>query len=729
MRGGASGWSRWRLAALLVLGASSSVGAQGSAAAAPALPRFDSMAELRRYLRPGARPGPPQVSGLLPSVHCTEASSKVMGDGSAGVPLKPLGPSVVTGLVTDRTGSGLGAAQVSILGPQLHASTDSLGRFRIVVPLESLPVTRVVSARARAIGYAPHARDVTLRPGDSIHVEFTLCRDINRLSEVTVSGAALYGGESITNTQHAGVDEGGIVKVVGDHLLVLRRGRLFTVALGDRSLKPVGMSDAFAPGTDPDGAWYDELLVHGDRAIVIGFSYEHEATELNLFRIGADGGIRHEESLHLRSNDYYSSRNYASRIVGGRLVMYAPLYLDREEDPLRSLPAMRKWPMPRDSQFELLVSPRRVFRVHDRLEPDEDVAIHTITTCDLASRPLDCTATALLGPPGEVFYASPTAVYVWMSEWHEPAPDGGTPSYVVRLPLDGSAPRALGVVGSPIDQFSFLEDEDGFLNVLVNWEGSGNWMWMSEWEVEAIALLRVPIALFGDGRREVPASRYRLLPAPESRVFHNRFVGRHLLYGGGNGWGEARAVRSQLFVVPWRGGEIARIELPHGVDRIEVLGPDAIVIGSGADALHFSGIRLGKEPAVAQQHRIPGVAQGELRSHGFFYRADTEWEGIIGLPIRKQGDGGAAHLLHGSASVVFLRNDGDRFRRLGELAATPGPVADDGCRASCVDWYGNARPIFLRGRVFALLGYEVVEGRISPQGITEVARVSVAPRR
>src|SRR5690242_3341878 len=39
--------------------------------------------------------------------------------------------------------------------------------------------------------------------------------------------------ESITNTQHAGVDEGGIVKLHGDHLVVLRRGRLFTVAIGD----------------------------------------------------------------------------------------------------------------------------------------------------------------------------------------------------------------------------------------------------------------------------------------------------------------------------------------------------------------------------------------------------------------------------------------------------------------------------------------------------------------
>ena len=49
--------------------------------------------------------------------------------------------------------------------------------------------------------------------------------------------------ESITNTQEAGVDEGGIVKAAGDYLIVLRRGRLFTVRLGDQDLQPVSMID------------------------------------------------------------------------------------------------------------------------------------------------------------------------------------------------------------------------------------------------------------------------------------------------------------------------------------------------------------------------------------------------------------------------------------------------------------------------------------------------------
>ena len=52
----------------------------------------------------------------------------------------------------------------------------------------------------------------------------------------------------ITNTQEAGVDEGGIVKVRGDMLVILRRGRLFTVSLAGGGMRPIDSIDAFPPG-------------------------------------------------------------------------------------------------------------------------------------------------------------------------------------------------------------------------------------------------------------------------------------------------------------------------------------------------------------------------------------------------------------------------------------------------------------------------------------------------
>src|SRR5215510_5765869 len=150
--------------------------------------------------------------------------------------------------------------------------------------------------------------------------------------------------ESVTNVQHAGVDEGGIVKLHGDHLVVLRRGRLFTVAVGDGALKPVSAVDAFGTDIDPRNTWYDEMLISGDKVVVIGYSYERGGTEIGMFDIDRAGRLSYRSTYNLRSNDYYSSRNYASRLIGNKLIFYAPQYLYAgAEDPFYIFPAVRKW--------------------------------------------------------------------------------------------------------------------------------------------------------------------------------------------------------------------------------------------------------------------------------------------------------------------------------------------------------------------------------------------------
>lgn len=80
-----------------------------------------------------------------------------------------------------------------------------------------------------------------------------------------------------------------------------------------------------------------------------------------------------------------------------------------------------------------------------------------------------------------------------------------------------------------------------------------------------------------------------------------------------------------------------------------------------------------------------------------------------------------------STAVLFLRSQSLRLTELGALDSQSAANANDGCRASCVDWYGNARPVFLNNRVFALMGYEIVEGRVTGGQIAEVQRVSFSP--
>jgi uncharacterized secreted protein with C-terminal beta-propeller domain len=134
---------------------------------------------------------------------------------------------------------------------------------------------------------------------------------------VTAQKAASAG---ITNNQEAGVDEGDIVKMHGDIMVILRRGRLFAVSLAHGGMMPVDAIDAYAPGVDARADWYDEMLIAGNRIVVIGYSYARGGTEIKRFRISNDDRLSFEDSYQLRSNDYYSSRNYASRLIGEKLI-------------------------------------------------------------------------------------------------------------------------------------------------------------------------------------------------------------------------------------------------------------------------------------------------------------------------------------------------------------------------------------------------------------------------
>jgi hypothetical protein len=544
---------------------------------------------------------------------------------------------------------------------------------------------------------------------------------------------------SITNTQEANVDEGGIVKVSGDTLVILRRGRLFTVSLAGGGLRPVDSINAFPPGVSGQGDWYDEMLLSGDRVIVVGYSYARGGTEINRFRLDPAGRLRFEDAYHLRSNDYYSSRNYASRLIGNRLILYTPLYLAWGVDPLDALPGIKRWRGDAtDRSFTRIAGPRQVY-IPPRGLSDRDAEIdtlHSVITCDLTARDLDCSAVGVLGPPSRVFYVSGQAVYLWMSDaWSGRRARRVPQAYVYRLPLGPERPSAIAARGAPVDQFSFREDTaDGVLNVLLRAEGGGDAMWRPEVSEGDVALLRIPLAAFGDGSREVNRARYRPLPGPKfsSWNFHNRFVGNHVLYGGG-AFGSTPARGSTLYVASLGSGRSVELPTTHAVDRIEALGRDAMIVGGASNGLGFTSVELpgNTAPKLGDFYLLPDAAEGETRSHAFFFSPDSDSpdgaSGTLGLPVARRADPALQRFFGSSAAMVFLRRLDRRLSPAGELAARNEGVADDGCQASCVDWYGNARPIFLGRRTFALLGYELVEGELARSRIREVARVNFAP--
>jgi hypothetical protein len=498
-------------------------------------------------------------------------------------------------------------------------------------------------------------------------------------------------------------------------------------------LRPIDFIDAFPPGVDPRSDWYDEMLVTGNRIIVIGYSYGRGGTEVGLFRIDRAGRLSYRATYQLRSDDYYSSRNYASRLVGDKLIFYAPLNLASDSgDPFGNFPALRRWRKgAEEGGFRRIIPATRVYRAGQNLSEDMELTLHTVTVCDLARGDMSCAATALVGTSGSVFYVSPAAVYVWADDWAGDGADTRPHSVVYRMPLDGSGPSALRVSGTPSDQFSFLESEDGYLNVLVRLYNDGALMWNDVDVTGEVGLLRVPVWSFSDGNDAAPASSYRALPEPRDGgdTFQNRFVGDYLLYGNGSGAYAGSNERATLHAVRWAVGEAVTVPLGHGVDRIEALGSDAIVVGADEHDLHFTSVRLADgAPRVAGRYTRKEAAQSEERSHGFFYKPEGPDSGLLGLPISLPVRPAGEDFLEESAAVLFLRNESLDLKELGELAAHPETPEDDDCRASCVDWYGNARPLFLRGRVFALLGYELVEGALQNDRFVETRRINYAPR-
>lgn len=129
---------------------------------------------------------------------------------------------------------------------------------------------------------------------------------------------------------------------------------------------------------------------------------------------------------------------------------------------------------------------------------------------------------------------------------------------------------------------------------------------------------------------------------------------------------------------------------------------------------------------IISSFELPDAAQAETRSHGFFHGPDNESNGTLGLPFRGSSNGWK-QLRNISSGIVYVKNKNLSLSEIGIFAASPNTNQNDNCKASWVDSYGNSRPLFLKGRVFALIGYELVEGKVSNNHISEVRRIDFSP--
>ncbi len=591
---------------------------------------------------------------------------------------------------------------------------------------------------------------------------------------ITVTGSAMESGDAnpeITNNQKAGVDEGGIVKQIGNHLVVLQDGRLFVTDLmpdGKPGLKLADRANVYR--SDTEDTWYDEMLVSGRTILVTGYSYGENASEFTVLTLGADGKVTRDATFYISSDDYYSGSNYASRMIDGKLVIHTPIYTSGRGwwdafDP----PEIREWRREGPDGEREHMRGRPLFRAEDIWMPVQRVlepVIHTVTVCDIsgvtdATAP-SCAATAIVGTEAHQFLVTKDAFWLWMSpsaqERMFDVPDAQeslcegrlslspmreiAPSALVKLPIDGAMPSVLSVRGEPQNQFS-MDMDAGSFRAALDWNSA-----VCEPPYDAPASLvyfETPLSALGSMLGETAQGRYVPLPTPGTSNYEARFTETHLVYGARSGWGswapdaeEAPRDNGRAVIVPladpaWP----VTVSVPHEVIRAERAGPYMALTGyRDAAGLSVSLIDLRlSEPRLASTFVMANRFESENRSHAFNSKIDPDGTGLIGLPtVPRSEESDRWWWWSSSSDLSYLQTDASgKLSAAGDLMATrrdPNEESPTGyeCEVSCVDWYGNARPIFTGGRVLALVNSELVEGRLENGMIREIRRIDLTAK-
>ncbi len=587
------------------------------------------------------------------------------------------------------------------------------------------------------------------------------------IEEALVVTAQRTATSAITNNQSANVDEGDVVKLIGHHLVVMHEGRLFVVDLIEAGARNnnAGAGDPEGTSRTPrlqlvhranayrdarDDAWYDEMVVHDRHVFVSRYSYDRGESSVEVFSLSGRGRLRREARYAIRSSDYFSFDNYALRIAGDRLLLYVPVPID-DVDPgsgvEAQLPALRIEARGRATSTRPLLPATRILR--PSLE-DEWMSLHVLVSCSVTALPdVDFRSEGVIGPAERELYVTAGHAYLWLSaepqrqfHWREACPPGASaiapqdPARVghalaYRFEM-GDRERSGGTAaarafGSPGDQFALHESPDG-LHALLSWSMSTCDMSRTAFHEPAPRLTHIPASVFATTLRPARMEDFRVLPGSQelevqltdtqvayANSQHPPYLGR---------WSDPpRAVTATLFIVPFDAAAAhTTLQLPHGVDRLERVGNGLIAVGSTTEAggLGISAVDLRTEPHVTTSFADAARGEAETRSHAFNARVDADGSGMFALPTDRSSRNWQAPR---DTDLRFFQLDrAHGFSAAGALTSEERPTAI-ACEVSCIDWYGNARAVFIGDRVFALVGYELVEGALVNGTVVERQRL------
>jgi hypothetical protein len=235
--------------------------------------------------------------------------------------------------------------------------------------------------------------------------------DDERLERIEVTGSRISPTDVLTNNQEGGVDEGDFIKKRGDRLYLLSRGELHTLDLADGGLRHTQKLALGEPGKDMP--WFDEILAAGPWLILLAYDPHRSSVQVLVFREAPEGLVaaaRHE----INAADYFSGSNYGARIEGENLLLYLSASIDENLDNWLA------WRPLGDGEWRDLIDPAAVYVP---LALSANPSLHAVLRCpvDGLHAGLHCEARGVIGAGMATFYASASAGYLGLSEWHHDA--------------------------------------------------------------------------------------------------------------------------------------------------------------------------------------------------------------------------------------------------------------------------------------------------------------------
>lgn len=535
--------------------------------------------------------------------------------------------------------------------------------------------------------------------------------DSATLDTIEVTGSRLKIADVITNNQESGVDEGDIVKKSGDRLVVLRDGTLYSMFIRREGRDTLELADQLKLAVDEGGedVWYDEILVHGDRVILLGFNFGHRESvaELLLFRIDDAGRLHRDGRFWLRTEDYFSEDNYGARLQGDNLLISLSLPLELQGEMRWPKWSRRDVPAPR---WRALVE---AGDLHYPVFPSSDPHVHVLLQCpvaQLAGETLDCRATGFVADGDAVIYAMPEHVFLalgawdalayrqpgfhpnaWQSDMPDAQRNGWRRTAVVRIPFASGQPLGVATVAGRVDEpFQFSGTADGGLHLLTGLDQDEHGQFGLH-RIDATDFSLTPVSVIAP-RALVPKSGYR----PPVR-----FSGHNVWVGQGRSAGEENAPFSELWVQPLDGRPAQQVRVPHSVEMLQPAFGRMLAVGMQPDEdLAMSWLEDAPQARLRSSQVFEGRLLAEGRSHALNFTQLPGGTRLIALPVwTRQPDHGDYGYWERASDMLHVEVDGDRVLDAG-LVDMQNPGSEE-CEY-CDDWYGNARAFFVGPRIFAL---------------------------